>query len=138
VLFAQVSPDTAPVPQIQGLSPLLQFVLTVLTMLIPLGMAALRAWKDRQALDSVIRGAEKGATDGAKAAAKIAERVADGERIAPADAAAVVEQAFKTGIQKVAVLEGNEEHLAPRVEKVTTALDKDELERRLAAEKEKP
>src|SRR4051812_14742190 len=115
------------VPQIPGLSPNLQFVFTLLTMLIPLVLAIYRAYLNGKTLNSVIVGAEQGSNAAVVAAQGLLARAARGEKVSPEEIARIVDSKFKTGIQAVAVLDGTEEHLAPRVQKATEGLDPAEL-----------
>lgn len=129
VIAQQVVPPDAPV--IQGLPPFLQFLLTVLTMVVPLLLALLRAQRNGRALDSVIVGAEAGAEDAVAQARAVLAKARRGEAVSEADLAQIGAR-FKTGIRKVAEADGTQTHLAPRVAKVTEHLDPEALRAKLA------
>lgn len=135
VLAQQITPDAA--PMIPGLPPFLQFLLTVVTMVVPLLLALLRAQRNGRALDSVIVGAEAGAEDAVAQARAILEKAKRGESVSEADLAAIGAR-FKTGIRKVAQADGTQEHLAPRVAKATEHLSVEELRAKLAEPPPKP
>lgn len=90
-----------------------------------------KAWQNGRTLNSVIRGTEQGSANAVVAAQGLLARVARGETVTPEEIAKVLDKKFKTGIQSVAILDGTEEHLAPRVEKITEHLDPAELRKRL-------
>lgn len=130
MLFAQTSPTDVPV--IPGLSPHLQFIIYMAGLLIPLLVSAFKWWQTGKTLNSVIMGAEKGADGAVKFARTLAEKAARGEPITEEDLKKVG-AVFKTGIHEVAVVDGTEGLLAPRVEKITEHLDPSELRKRLGS-----
>lgn len=120
------------VPQIPGLNPNLQLLVYILGALLPFLGACFRAWKNGRTLKSVIVGVEGGAEAAEPIILELAAKKARGEHITKEDLQRVGD-VFKTSVHKVAVIDGTEEHLAPRVEKITECLDPAELRKRLGA-----
>lgn len=132
-MWSFLAQTVGPAP-VQGLSPTQAFILAILGMLLPLIPALLRARSNGKVANTVIEGVETFADELHKSPElkAVLAKAYRGEQVTKEDLDTIGARC-KTAIHDVAVEEGVEHALAPRVEKVTERLEPSELAKRLLA-----